>query len=68
MTAIRWVGKAGEVAEVPAMVCVWCERPHFITAEDRLRRAAGAPVSHGICAAASERIMADVEALGNGTA
>ena len=68
MKALRWVGKAGEVAEVPAQVCVWCGRAHFITREDRLRRAAGAPVSHGLCPKAAERMMAEVEAMGNETA
>ncbi len=68
MRALRWVGRAGEITEVPARVCCFCERPHFITAEDRIRRAAGAPVSHGICDAASEKMLASLETNGNGTA
>ncbi len=66
MKALRWVGRAGEITEVPARACCWCDRPHFITVEDRIRRAAGAPVSHGMCDKASEKMLAELEK--NGTA
>lgn len=45
----------------PAEVCCFCPRPHYMTTEDRLRHAAGARVSHGMCKAAAERWMLELE-------
>jgi hypothetical protein len=66
MRILRWTGKEGEVTEVPARLCCWCAMPHWLTEADRVRNEAGAPTSHGLCERASERMMADVEAMGNG--
>ena len=68
MKALHWIGLNDRITEAPARVCVWCVRPHFLTAEDRVRRAAGALVSHCMCKAASERMLADLETHGNGAA
>jgi hypothetical protein len=68
MRMVRWAGTLPEIQEVPARVCCWCPRAHYLTPEDRIRHAAGAKVSHGLCEKASEAMLADLESHGNGEA
>jgi len=58
MRATRWIGRAGEITEAPARMCCWCKVPHWMTPEDAIRNAAGAPTSHGMCTKA-EKVFED---------
>jgi len=61
MRALRWTGHTDAPIEIPARLCCYCTVPHWVTLEDRIRREAGAPVSHGMCAYAARTFEAEVE-------
>jgi AraC-like DNA-binding protein len=52
--------------EVLASACSWCDAPASFL--DGLLIENGARLSHGICRSCSERMMAEIESHGNGTA